>query len=65
MQIFYKNAAMFIVYCLLKLKEKLIMLLLLGDFSHNVTVSLTFINAAATSVVKNFNRHCTYSAQRL
>jgi hypothetical protein len=55
MQIFYDNAAINLsVSCLFTLKEKVLMLLLLWDFSHNVAISLTFVDVTTSGVVNRF-----------
>ena len=41
-------------YIFFKLREKILMLLLLWDFIHNLATCLAFIDAAATSVVNRF-----------
>jgi len=55
MQSFYNNTAINLsVPCLFTVKEKVLMLLLLSHFSHNVAISLNFIDAAISSVVNRF-----------
>ena len=56
MQIFQKlfSNKIFYYIFLFILKENMLISLLLGDFSHNVAISLMFIDAATSSAVNRF-----------